>query len=595
MELKTVPARVMTWFVLCSVVAVLYFAREFLVPIALAIFIAFVLAPLVRRLTRAGLPRVLATILTMAGVTIVLSAIGWMLVSQVHGFAEELPEYRWNLRSKIADVRSTLGSRVEKAAATVRELGEDLASSATESHARPAATDRSAEPPVASQTLVTSLPTTLGSMALYSAIAGLVYLLAAVMLLRWDDLRDRILALAGENEVHLTSRAARDASANITRYLRQQLLVNTMHGTAAGLLLWWIGVPNPLVWGLVAGLLRFIPYVGPVVGTLAPILVSFASSDGWTQTWITAGALVGLEVVTANLLEPWIYGACTGISPLAILVSAAFWTWIWGPVGLVLSTPLTVCLLAVGKHFPHLRFLDILFGDEPALSRPSRLYHRLLAGDQDEAWEILREGSAERSLVEIVDGTLVPALELAAIARTGNWIDSEARERIGVTASAMADELEDLVPTQSAQPAPGAPRVLCFPARDAFDGIAGRILVREMSRSGTDANWSGHERLLGEVLEVARRGELDVVVISAVVPIHFLHVRSLCKRLLANDSCVEILVGLWGEASTPRELAEKLPDSPRIHVVTSIAEALRWSAGAAARVAPRQDAPAVPA
>lgn len=590
MELKSVPTRVMTWFVLCTVVAALYFAREFLVPIALAIFVAFVLAPLVRRLTRAGVPRVAATVVTMAGVALLMTAIGWMLANQVRGFGDNLPEYRANLRAKVADVRATLGSRVEEAAATVRELGNDLASSATESAPKSLPKERAAEADSS-----TTLQTTLGSMVLYSSIAGLVFLLASVMLLRWDDLRDRLLALAGESEVHLTSRAAKEAAANVTRYLRQQLLVNAIHGTAVGLLLWWIGVPNPLVWGLLATVLRFLPYIGPVIASLAPILVSFASSDGWSQTWITTGALVGLELVTNNVLEPWMYGACTGISPLAILVSAAFWTWLWGPVGLVLSTPLTVCLLAVGKHFPHLRFLDVLFGDEPALSRPSRLYHRLLAGDQDEAWEVLREGAVETSRLEAFDQTLIPALELAGIARAGGWIDAAARDRIGVNATALAEELEDSAPA-TVSPTPTNPaRILCISARDALDAIGGRVLVRELSRRGFVAKMSAPERLLAEVLETARRGDVDVIVLSAVAPIHFLHVRSLCKRLLANEDKVEILVALWGESPHVNGAMERLPSSPRLHVVTSVAQALAWSESLSSRIGAQRTPHAVPA
>lgn len=590
MELKSVPTRVMTWFVLCTVVAVLYFAREFLVPIALAIFVAFVLAPLVRRLTRAGVPRVAATVVTMAGVALLLTGIGWMLANQVRGFGDNLPEYRANLRAKVADVRATLGSRVEEAAATVRELGNDLASSATESAPKSPPTERAAEADSS-----TTLQTTLGSMILYSSIAGLVFLLASVMLLRWDDLRDRLLALAGESEIHLTSRAAKEAAANVTQYLRQQLLVNAIHGTAVGLLLWWIGVPNPLVWGLLATVLRFLPYIGPVIASLAPILVSFASSDGWSQTWITTGALVGLELVTNNVLEPWMYGACTGISPLAILVSAAFWTWLWGPVGLVLSTPLTVCLLAIGKHFPHLRFLDVLFGDEPALSRPSRLYHRLLAGDQDEAWEVLREGAVETSRLEAFDQTLIPALELAGLARASGWIEADARDRIGVNATALAEELEDSAPATVPPTTTNPARILCFPARDALDAIGGRVLVRELSRRGFVATMSAPERLLAEVLETARRGDVDVIVLSAVAPIHFLHVRSLCKRLLANEDKVEILVALWGEAPQVNGAREKLPSSPRLHVVTSVAQALAWSESLPSRIGAQRTPHAVPA
>lgn len=586
MEPKSIPARATTWFVLCSIVAVLYVARDFLLPIALAIFVAFVLAPLVRRLERTGLGRGLATILTMGVVGVVVGAIGWVLVIQLRLFADSMPEYRQNVRAKAADVRELIESRIAEATNTVRTLGEDLSSSV------PGA-DAVETIPVVPVTDATNgswlgLQDALGSVAAFSAVAALVFLFAFVMLLRWEDLLDRVLALAGENDLDVTSRAAKEASAKVGLYMRRQLLVNGIHGTAVALILWGVGVPTPLVWGFLGATLRFVPYLGPIIGTAAPILVSFASSDGWTQTWLTAGALVGLEVITNNVLEPWIYGACTGISPLALLVSAAFWTWIWGVMGLVLSTPLTVCLLVIGKRYRSLRFFDVLFSDEPALPSRSRLYHRLLANDQDEAWEVLREEVERTSLVDATDRTLIPALGLAGTARSDGRLDAEARERVGVLAHGLVDELEEL-PRTPPSPAPtGAARVLCFPARDSFDAVGGRILVRELERHGVPATTASPDRLLGEVLESVRQDEVDVVVISSVVPTHFLHVRTLCKRLLAVDSDVQILVGLWGESMSNAESLERLPQSPRVHVVSHIAEAIAWCQDVAPQMVPHR-------
>lgn len=591
MEPKTIPARATTWFVLCSIVAVLYFARDFLLPIALAVFVAFVLAPLVRRLERTGLGRAVATIVTTVVVGVIVAAIGWMLAIQLRVFSESMPEYRANVRAKAADMRAVFEERVAQATNTVKSLGEDLAVSVPG--------DAAPEPipvlPVTEATTAFGLEDTLGSLASFSAVAALVFLFAFVMLLRWDDLLDRVLALAGENDLDVTSRAAKEASAKVSLYMRRQLLVNGIHGAAVALILWWVGVPTPLVWGFLGGALRFVPYLGPIVGTAAPILVSFASSDGWTETWITAGTLLGLELITNNLLEPWIYGACTGISPLALLVSAAFWTWIWGVMGLVLSTPLTVCLLVVGKRYRSLRFLDVLFSDEPALPSRSRLYHRLLASDQDEAWEVLRDEVQRTSLVDAADRTLIPALGLAGTARSDGRLDAEARERVGILAHGLVDELEELPRTPPAPTATTAARILCFPARDSFDAVGGRILVRELGRHGIPATSASPDRLLAEVLESVRQDEVDVIVISSVVPTHFLHVRTLCKRILAVDSEVQILVGLWGEDHPNAASLERLPRSPRVHVVSRIAEAIAWCQDVAPQLVPRRVAAAEPA
>jgi hypothetical protein len=335
---------------------------------------------------------------------------------------------------------------------------------------------------------------------------------------------------------------------------------------------------------LLAGVLRFVPYVGPIVGTIAPVVVSLASSNGWAQTWGTAGALILLEIITNNIVEPWFYGGATGVSPLALLVSAAFWTWIWGAAGLVLSTPLTVCLIVVGKHVRCMRFLDVLFGDEPVMSKGSRLYHRLLAGDSDDAWEIVRTEVAESSILEATDQVLMPALGLVASASSDGRLDAESRESVRTIVHGIVDELAD-VPSESRNPVShGALRMLCIAARDAFDAAGSRLLAQEFTRRGVDATVGAPELLLAEIVETMRRDEVELIVISSVIPTHFLHIRSLCKRLLAVDSHAEILLGLWGETASPEELAQRLPSSPRLHVATTIEAAVAWTEAASARL-----------
>lgn len=372
------------WFLVCSIVAALYLGRAFLLPIALATLMAFVLAPVVRWLARRGVPRLAATVLAMATVSLGVGGVAWVFVTQVRGLADSLPEYRANMRSKIADVRSMLGHHVEEATSTVRELTDELSHAA---HMGEPGVSESSPPVIVAERVPAEGPGwstiqgVLGSFAEWASVAGLTLLLACVMLWRWDDSCRRLVLLAGEEDRERTKRIFDEASTRVGGFLGRQLLVNAIHGTIMGLVLWWIGAPTPVVWGAFGALARFLPYLGPVASTSAPILASFASSQGWSETLLVASALLTLEFVTNNLLEPWLYCSYTGLSPLALLVSAAFWTWLWGPLGLLISTPITVCLIVAGKHVPALKFFDVLFGDEPLPTRRRRLVRRAPAAD----------------------------------------------------------------------------------------------------------------------------------------------------------------------------------------------------------------------
>ena len=555
----------------CSVVAALYFARAFLEPLAIAGFVAFILTPLVRLLTRKRVPRVLATSLSLGSAAILVAVVGWLFVGQLESFSEHLPEYRANLRDKIADFRASYGHSLERASSTVRELGDEL------TQGQEATTAAHAQPATSADTGLQLLQDLAGSLAVLATTAAFVLLLSWIMLLRWDDLQERLLELAGRTDLDITTRASAEASRKVTTYFRKQLLVNLTYGTVIGFLLAGIGVPNPLVWGILGGLLRFVPYLGAWIATSAPVLFSLASSTGWSQAWMAAAVLVVVELITSSVVEPWVYGVSTGVSPLALLVSAAFWTWIWGPVGLVLSTPLTVCLLVAGKHFAGLRFIEILVGDQPAMPEPARLYRRLLADDQDDAWEILRNRAARDGEATAADELLLPALGFAGQAVREATIDPERRDRIATVAHALAGELGDARQESPAVALRKAPPILCLGARDAFDAVGARLLAAELVRRGWPVSVEGESKLVGEVVERIEEDGTSVVCISSVRPTQFLHLRSLCKRILLTDPKVQVVLGLWGEDLQRTDLEQRLTASPRVHIVRTITDAVERS------------------
>ena len=242
---------------------------------------------------------------------------------------------------------------------------------------------------------------------------GIVIVLVVFFLIRREDLRDRFIHLVGKGHVTVTTQMLEDAGARVSRYLSMLFLINVTFGISVGIGLYLIGVPNAILWGILAAALRFIPYIGPWIAAAMPIGLSMAISTGWVAPILTVGLFVVLELFSNNVLEPWLYGKNTGVSAVAVLVAAVFWMWLWGPVGLLLATPLTVCLLVVGKHVPQLSFLDILLGNEPVFEPKKRIYQRLLAGDQEEAAELLEDYLEHKPLAEVYDTVLIPALALA--------------------------------------------------------------------------------------------------------------------------------------------------------------------------------------
>ena len=519
--------------------------------------------------------------------------------------AENLPRYEWNLRTKIRDLRIAIpsGGIVERTSDMLRDLGQELeeattpekseaASGRTAQSGREPESGREAPPPEPvlvqvrepAPSPLQTLEEVAGPLVAPIATAGLVVVFVIFMLLQRQDLRDRVLRLVGASDVARTTEAMDDAAKRISRYLLMQLVINVLYGIPVGVGLYFIGVPNPILWGLLAAILRFIPYVGPVIAALGPIALSFAVAPGWTLPLLTIALFVALELFSNNVLEPWLYGSSTGLSPVAILVAAVFWTTLWGPVGLLLSTPLTVCLVVLGRHVPQLGFFDVLLGDEPALAPEVRFYQRLLAKDPEEAAELADEYLEEESIDKLYDAVVMPALGFAEQDRlrgnldraavqeiaedTINLIDDVAEEHVG-----QADEGAEV---HAADAPSGNTTVLCIGARNGLDEAAAAMLAQLLTTRGVGAKILPREVVSGKNMARLRGEDMTMICLSYVNPGATQHAHRIVRRLRQHlGSEVRIMVGLWTANSASESRQELLDATGADLAATSLWQAVR--------------------
>ncbi len=374
------------------VVAALYLAKGVLAPMALAVLLSFLLSPVCDWLERLRLGRIPAVLVTVIVGFTVLGAATWTAVVQVTDLAPKLPEYESNLKAKLHSANARVGDALSKATRTAQGMSENLP------QIGPAQAPQGTTEWPYSVRVISSPASPLqvfggmfGTVLEVLGSAGVVFVLVVFFLVRRDDLRDRFIRLVGRGDVTVTTQMLEDAGTRVSHYLATEFLINALFGATVGIGLYLIGIPNAILWGILATTLRFIPYIGPWIAAAMPIGLSMAISGDWMAPSLTIGLFVVLELISNNVLEPWLYGKNTGVSAVAVLLAAVFWTWLWGVVGLLLATPLTVCLLVIGKHVPQLAFLDTLLGDQPVFEPKKRVYQRLLAGDQEEATELLDE------------------------------------------------------------------------------------------------------------------------------------------------------------------------------------------------------------
>ena len=573
------------------VVAFLYLARDLIVPIALAILLSFLLAPAVRGLRRWHIGRVTAVSLTVLMAFLAMIGFTAVILQEVSSLAQQLPAYRSNLETKIRSLPGAVpGAGVlRRATSMVQELGRELKQSETEISTsagdRSATSTSPAKPvPVAIQRpefeplqIVQSI---VGPLLQPLAMAGLVIVFVVMILLEREDLRDRLLRLAGRRDLHRTTVAMDDAARRISRYLSRQLIVNACCGLPIGFGLAVIGIPNAALWGIFAAMLRFLPYLGIIIAASFPVALAVAVDPGWMLlVWVVL-LFVGVELVVANLLEPWVYGASTGLSSVALIAAATFWTWLWGPVGLLLSTPLTVCLVVLGRHVPQLEFLDVMLGNQPVLAPDETFYQRLLANDPEEATEQAEEFMKERSLGEFFDEVAIPALVMAQIDSDDGALLPERRLMIKQGVQAMLENLSDEAtadPASGHSTSPvigGAPRILCIAGRNELDEAAALLLVHllRLEHPCTIA-----EALPAEALKADRYHssleEAMVICLSLISTQSAVRARYLMRRLQRRAPRARVLVGFWRLDPGDLEATVATIDRPNTIVVTSLREA----------------------
>jgi hypothetical protein len=430
-----------------------------------------------------------------------------------------------------------------------------------------------------------------GSMLVVMGSTGVVIVLVVFFLVRREDLRDRFIRLVGRGQVTVTTQALEDATTRVSRYLLMQLFINITFGVPIGVGLYFIGVPAAILWGILATALRFVPYIGAWGAAAPPIGLSMAISTGWIAPILTVGLFVMLELFISNVMEPWLYGKNTGVSSVAILVAAVFWTWLWGPVGLLLAVPLTVCLLVIGKHVPQLSFLDTLLGNEPVFELKKRVYQRLLAGDLEEAVELVEDHFEQSSLLEVYDTVLIPAL---ASAET-HWHRGDLDEsRHKFIFQSLKETVQDLGERQQEiklkecnsesnkecadsslvdRTDPSRLCILCLPARDEADEIAGMMLAQVLDLTGCLVQAVSATALAGEMVELVEQRKADVVFISAMPPAAATHARYLCKRLRGRFPEANLIVGLWDAKGDLNKAKERIGCGAATHVVRTLAEA----------------------
>lgn len=586
-------------------IAALYFAKEVLVPLALAVLFAFLLTPSVSRLESLRLGRVPSVIAVMIVSLSLVGGIGWIVGNQLIDVINELPNYTNNIRTKLDSFHGPHGGSLAKATDNVQKLSKEL-STPPDTPVAPSVSQRPrtqkstpalppSERPVRVE-LTEPTPSPLQALRILLrplvapiSMAVIVVVFTAVMLIKREDLRNRLLRLAGQRQLNLATQAFDDAAQRVSHYLRLQFLVNTTFGLLMAIGLYFIGVPNALLWGVLAGLLRFVPYIGPIIGGSLPLILALAIFETWLQVILCLCLFLVIELTVAYVIEPWLYGARIGISSLAILVAAAFWTALWGPIGLVLSTPLTVCLVVLGRYVPHLEFLHIILGDEPVLSPEAQFYQRLLAMDQREANSVIDAFLKDRSLVELYDQVMIPALSMAEEERHQGNLD-ESRENFllqsinefiadlaehGLEPPAKTDGAEDTPLIEFKKPihAPDL-RVVCIPASDRADESTAAMLTQILELAGYTAVLLPIPRSPGDALDLLSRQECDVVCISAIPPFALLPVRSLIKQLRRSFPTLRVVVGLWNFSGGGAQAEERLAAAFSVEVVTTLAQAL---------------------
>jgi predicted PurR-regulated permease PerM len=601
---------------LVGAVLILYFARAVLIPLALALTLNFLLMPLVLRLQRWRVRRVMAVALVTLVFVAVLAGMGWVVADQVLQVASDLPKYRQNIRNKIEALHLPRESALGRAADSVKEIDSDFLEAPDARNPQAGLQSAAVKNPLPQSSLPQSQPVVpvqvvtppatglqylgqmLGPLLNPLGTAGMVVIFTVFILIKQEDLRDRFLRLAGVGQLHAMTLALDDAAQRISRYLAMQFVVNACYGLCFGIGVFLIGIPNALLWGVVAGIFRIVPYAGAMAATVFPLVLSLAIFHGWGPPVLVILLFACLDMVASNIVEPWLYGAHTGISSLAVLVTTVFWTMLWGWAGLVLAVPLTVCVIVLGRYVPRMSFLHVLLGDETALSVEAQFYQRLLALDQDDARGIAQNYLKSHSLMSLYDQVMIPALALVEQDRHKGALNETRESFIFLSTSEIVSELalyrpEEVSPkprrlmsrwrgpetqarpsTSHAEPIPSDTRIFCLAANDRADEITSSMLAQLLERGGHGVLSLPVGSPFAEIVEHIPPEPQDVICISAVPPFAFAQAASLCQLVRLHLPEVKILAGIWGYSGDLDKALERFGTARPDAVVATMSQAV---------------------
>jgi predicted PurR-regulated permease PerM len=576
------------------VIVGLYLGQEVLIPFALALLLTFLLAPAVQRLQQLRLPRLPAVLITGFLSFALIAAIVWIIVTQTVGLAISLPRYKDNIQTKIRAMGSH-GLGLEKITGTIQELTNEISKLLpSKLNERKLVPVEVVEPP---DNILQILSAALIPLAKPLGKAAVVIIFVIFMLLKREDLKDRLFRMIGSGHLHMTMEALDEAGSRVSRYLLMQTLINGSMGIAVSAGLFFLGLPHAVLWGFLSAILRFIPYLGPWAAAGLPIALSIAVFNSWIPTVLVICLFVILELVTNNVIEPWLYGKQTGVSSFALIVAVVFWTSLWGPAGLLLSTPLTVCLVVIGKYVPQLQFLSILLGEEPALPPQIRFYQRLVAGNREEADEIGDDFLKEKDLPTVYDELLIPTLALAQRDRIEGGLSEERHAYILESVREIGEECaETLDQKEEDHPLPSntALKLLCLPARTVADEISATLFARLSKKlPNVEASYLSATSLLGERLNQVKELNPDMICICSLPPSAVSKARYALTRIQARFQSIQILVGLWLTSEGLEKAKERFESTgkTKLLIISSLREGLGHIEQSQLSKVPKRDSP----
>ncbi len=572
-----------------AVIAALYLARELLIPLALSILISFVLAPLTNQLRRTGLPQgacVIAVVTFTFGAILGIGAIG---ASQIAQLADNLPQYQTNLREKIRTIRTATSSSgaVNQATKVIEDLGREMSSTkpgpqtGTVPATAPGPVPVTIQAPNNNPLKVVSdyLQPLIGPLAG----TGIVLIFVIFLLMQRQDLRDRVIRLLGTKSLHRTTDAMDEAAVRLSRYFLLQTVMNAGFGAFVGVGLWLIGVPSPWLWGIFTMLLRFVPYIGSIIAAVLPVALAAAVDPGWTMVGYTVALFAIGEPIMGHAIEPLVYGSQTGLSPVAVVIAAAFWTWLWGPIGLLLSTPLTLCLVILGQYTQRLEFLSVLLGDQPALMPSESFYQRLIAGNPAEVIEQAEDALKEKPLLEFYDQVALPGLTLAQRDVQSGDLTPERQTMLLEGVHELVESLDDTPDADkagAAKPGVETEAVLAQPAtlitggNNKVDHAAAALLSHACRSIGVTVQVPETQGLAGVAEQAAGMRSLEMICLSYVAEAKPSHVRFTVGRVRRRLPGVKILLGLWSIAPDDPDLERIKAQSGGDFIALSFQEAL---------------------